>query len=190
MVSDFWSLREIIYVRRSPPLGDLIGGFAERWDLRNDAGAVVATLSEPITAIERVGRLLSSRFAYQQRHRLTIRDSSGSHLFDIVKEASRLGRETADVWTAGRRKAGSVELTGLTGTDRLGLALLDPQGNCLGVVRHAGDRVFDVVDGAGAALGRLTSKPDRSTLSLSGHLAPATMTLIVTVPIVQAFIRG
>lgn len=179
----FFTSTELVYARRPPPLGDLVGGFAEHWDISTADGAIAATVEESMSALGRAGRFLSNRFAYQQRHRLRVVDPAGRPLLLIVKPPPRLGLEYAEVRDADGVAAGTVRL--IEG----GLGFYDCGDARLGEARK-NRRTHEMVAADGSAIGEFASTATRGEyrLRVADGLGDPLRSLVRAAPIVAHFL--
>lgn len=181
----FFTSTELVYARRPPPLGDLVGGFAEHWDISTADGAIAATVEESMSALGRAGRFLSNRFAYQQRHRLRIVDPAGGPLLLIVKPPPRLGLEYAEVRDADGVAAGTVRLIEGSG----GLGFYDRGDARLGEARK-NRRTHEMFAADGSPIGEFAGTATRGgyRFRVAGGLGDPLRSLVRAAPIVAHFL--
>jgi hypothetical protein len=194
----FFTSTELVYARRRPPFGDLVGGFPEHWDICDSGGAIVATIEENMSPLGRAARFLSSRFAYQQRHRLEVLDSSGRPLLVIVKPPPKLGLEYAEVRSADGAGTGTVRLIRPEGSDFPGLGLYDRHDTRLAEAREnrkkagaPGHRTYEVSTGDGGMIGEFASTTTRGDYRLraADGLAEPLRSLMRAAPVVGYYLQ-
>lgn len=195
---------ELRYTRLSAGVGDLLGGGDEHWEIFAADGGVVATVTETdLTVLRRAGRFLNNLFPYQQARSLEVRSTEGETLLAIVKPSPKPGLEYAEVRTHDGAPAGTVRLTEVHGTDRLGLGLFGVNDERLAEVRYSsertsasGHRTFDLVTADGSAIGEMASTKTRGgggpvgyRLRVDRELADPLRSLVHAAPIIRHFIN-
>lgn len=201
-MSDVFAALDLTYVRRVQPLGDLIGGFAERWKVRDAGGVVLAVVEEELAIADRLSRLvLSNRFGHQQRHRLQVADAAGRPLFRVLRQPPKLGLDYAEIRGASGAAVGVIALTRPIGSDRLGFGLCDTADTRLGEAVQqgrsvgGGRRAFDIHAADRTRIGQFAATAGRSRsadrvfrLQLTTPLSDPLRTLVYATPIVSYFL--
>ena len=203
-MSDLFGTPELLYARRSPGLGELLGGGDEHWEIVDANNQAVGSVVETdLTVLRRAGRFLNNLFPNQQRRQLEVRDGTGQVLFAIIKPTPKLGLEYAEVRTASGAPVGTVRLIGVDGQDLLGLGLFGVDDERLGEIRPSpkrtsasGHRTFEVFSAAGAEIGELASTKTRNgggpagyRLRVGQELSDPLRSLVYASPIVRYFVR-
>jgi hypothetical protein len=203
-VSDLSGVPELQYARRSPGIGELLGGGNEHWEIVDAGNQTVATVTEAdLTVLRRIGRFLNSLFPNQQRRQLEVRDRMGGVLFTITKPPPKPGLEYAEVRTGEGASAGTIRLIGVNGSDHLGLGLFGPDDERLGEIRYSpkrtstsGHKTFEVFTAAGTKIGEMASTKTRNgggpvgyRLRVSQELSDPLRSLVYASPIVRHFIH-
>jgi hypothetical protein len=203
-VSDLFGTAELLYARRSPGLGELLGGGDEHWEILDADGQAVASVSETdLTVLRRAGRFLNNLFPDQQRRRLEVRDGAGEVLFAITKPTPKMGLEYAEVTLASGAPAGTVRLVDVAGAGGFGLGLFGADDERLGEIRPApkrtsasGHKTFAVLDAAGTEIGELASTKTRNgggpvgyRLRVAAEPADPLRSLVYASPILRHFVH-